>query len=95
MNPSPAASCRSCCWSRSPSWRWPCSSVTSAGWKVSCWWRLIAVNVRSWRAARREQAYAEEVRTKVATVEAIDPAATEPSRRIWLDLLGIALGWPA
>lgn len=53
---------------------------------------LIAVNVRSWRAARREQAYAEEVRTKVATVEAIDPAATEPSRRIWLDLLGIALG---
>lgn len=53
---------------------------------------LIVVNVRSWRAATREPEYASEVRTTVETVEAIDPATAEPSRSIWLDVLGIAVG---
>lgn len=53
---------------------------------------FVAVNVRSWRAVRREADYAGEVRATVETVEAIDPDATAPSRRIWLDGLAIALG---
>jgi cation:H+ antiporter len=53
---------------------------------------LVAVNVRTWRAATREPDFAREVKTTVATVEAIDPTTAEPSRSIWLELLGIAVG---
>jgi cation:H+ antiporter len=53
---------------------------------------FIVVTVRSWRAATRELAYSQEIRTTVATVEAIDPDTAQPSRSIWLDVLGIAIG---
>ncbi len=53
---------------------------------------FIAVTIRSWRAAAREPDYAQEVRTTVETVEAIDPETAKPSRSVWLDVVGIAVG---
>jgi cation:H+ antiporter len=56
---------------------------------VAC---FAGVTYLSVRAARREAAYATEVETTVKTVEAIVPEAAEPSRTIWVDLLGLAVG---
>ena len=53
---------------------------------------FVGVTILSIRAARREVVYAGEVTTNVATVESLDPEATEPSRTIWVDLLGLLVG---
>ncbi|MFN8464758.1 MAG: calcium/sodium antiporter [Caldilineaceae bacterium] len=46
----------------------------------------------SWRAAVTDPDFSQEVKTTVATVEAIDPQAAQPSRTIWVDVVGIVLG---
>lgn len=53
---------------------------------------FIATTILSWRAATREPDYAREVQENIETAEAIDPTAVEPSRRLWLDILGIVVG---
>jgi cation:H+ antiporter len=53
---------------------------------------FAGVTYFSWRAAVREPAYSQELKTTLATVESIDPGATLPSRTVWVDVLGIVLG---
>ena len=53
---------------------------------------FIGVTLLSLRAARREPAYAADVQTTVKTVESIDPGAVQPSRALWVDILGILVG---
>jgi cation:H+ antiporter len=53
---------------------------------------FLAITYMSWRAATREPDFKREVQETVATVEAVDPEVAQPSRTLWLELLGILVG---